>query len=346
MKYTKRKDGRYECGVTLGYDETGKQIIKHLYAKTIRELEEKRAKYIVKKPNYTPKADVTVEEYASRWLSYKSNITAGTLKIYQVALNNYIVKTYGMRPLNSITKADIQSLINDNFSSWAVCHKIKITFKQLLDLAMDENIVDKNVCYNIKMPPKEKPEKRALTEDETHAILNAPFSHMERLFVDVLYFFGLRRGEALALTSSDFSEEYLTINKSLASIDNQGVVKEPKTKNSIRKIPIPAEFKKRHPEITAADYLFKTPKGELYHDARFRYFWKHIKEKIEAELGYKTDITCHTFRHNYCTLCYYNFTLLQTKELMGHADEKMIMEVYAHLDSKRENLIEKINRMF
>jgi integrase len=259
-----------------------------------------------------------------------------------VALDKYINPAYGGKTLDKITKADIQALINEHFESFAICHKIKITFKQILDVALDENLVDKNVCYNIKMPPKNKPIKRALTKEEVEAIFNADFTDQERLFVEILYYFGVRRGEALALTGEDFKGGYLTINKNLATIDGVGVISTPKTQNSFRRIPIPKQF--TPPKQKGR--LFLTANNELMFEARFRYFWKHIKEKIEAQLGHKTDLTCHTFRHNYCTLCYYHFSLLQTKELMGHADEKMIMEVYAHLDSEKENLKDKISNLF
>ena len=341
-KYTKRKDGRYCTSVSIGYDNDGKPIKKYLYAKTTRELDLKKAQYITA-PIKAVNKNIQLADYSKRWIeNFKNNITPGTLKLYRTALDKYILPTYGAKTLSAITKADIQALINENFNSFAICHKIKITFKQILDLAMDESLIQRNVCYNIKMPQKNKPNKRALTKAEVDAIFNADLNDMERLFVEILYYFGVRRGEALALTGADFKNGYLTINKNLTTVDGVGVISTPKTQNSYRQIPIPKQFT---PPKTK-ERLFRNDKNELLFDARFRYFWKHIKKKIEDYLGYETDMTCHTFRHNYCTLCYYQFSLLQTKELMGHADEKMIMEVYAHLDHEKESLKEKISNLF
>ena len=41
MKYKKRSDGRYCKQILVGYKDDGRRIVKTLYAKTIRELEQK-----------------------------------------------------------------------------------------------------------------------------------------------------------------------------------------------------------------------------------------------------------------------------------------------------------------
>lgn len=58
-----------------------------------------------------------------------------------------------------------------------------------------------------------------------------------------------------------------------------------------------------------------------------------------------TGLTAHMFRHNYCTMLYYSgISLKKAVELMGHSDLKMIMEVYAHLDEKKEAVQEKLDK--
>ncbi len=50
-----------------------------------------------------------------------------------------------------------------------------------------------------------------------------------------------------------------------------------------------------------------------------------------------TGLTAHILRHNYCTMLYYSgISQKKAVELMGHSDQKMIMEVYAHPDEKKE----------
>ena len=57
----------------------------------------------------------------------------------------------------------------------------------------------------IHHPPqgKEKTERRALTDQETENVLHTIQNHEHGLFLAVLYYLGLRRGEALATLFAD-----------------------------------------------------------------------------------------------------------------------------------------------
>ena len=49
------------------------------------------------------------------------------------------------------------------------------------------------------------------------------------------------------------------------------------------------------------------------------------------------DIRCHDFRVTYCTMCYEAGVPIKTLQVwMGHADTKLIMEVYTKLTQEKE----------
>ena len=55
-------------------------------------------------------------------------------------------------------------------------------------------------------------------------------------------------------------------------------------------------------------------------------------------------LTGHIFRHNYATMLYYSgISEIKAVELMGHADGKMIREIYAHLQEERENTVDRLD---
>ena len=58
----------------------------------------------------------------------------------------------------------------------------------------------------------------------------------------------------------------------------------------------------------------------------------------------KAFIRCHDFRHTYCTMLYEAGIDLKTAQRwMGHADEKMILRIYAHLTERQEQkAVEKL----
>ena len=71
-KYKKRKDGRYCTKIDTGRDpQTGKRRYQMVYAKTIAELEKKRAEIItsLNKGLYiSPTANETLGTYKKKWL--------------------------------------------------------------------------------------------------------------------------------------------------------------------------------------------------------------------------------------------------------------------------------------
>ena len=78
----------------------------------------------------------------------------------------------------------------------------------------------------------------------------------------------------------------------------------------------------------------------------YKWLIKKIKDKIrykawELKIEYNADgFTPYTFRHTYAPLLYYSGVKLKDAEYyMGHADSKMLNQVYIHLDKEalREN---------
>lgn len=124
-----------------------------------------------------------------------------------------------------------------------------------------------------------------------------------------------------------------------------------------RTLPIPESiepFLKEFLQSVDSFYLFKGKNTETLSKTQYVKMWERIIKKMNAavttdkekEIGAEpiTRLTAHIFRHNYCTMLYYSgISQKKAVELMGHSDIKMIMEVYAHLDEKKEAVQEKLN---
>ena len=71
---------------------------------------------------------------------------------------------------------------------------------------------------------------------------------------------------------------------------------------------------------------------------------EHMPMNLRAKNRPIHDLTVHIFRHNYATMLYYSgISLKKAAALMGHADTKMIMEVYSHLNEQKEQTETKLN---
>ena len=114
--------------------------------------------------------------------------------------------------------------------------------KQIVKQAMTEEYIYKDITIGITLPKKQKPQKRSLTDAEKELIAKADLSTKERTFIDILYYTGVRRGEALALTMQDIDlvNKRLKVNKNLVMKQTESEIKDsPKTAAGNRQIPIP-----------------------------------------------------------------------------------------------------------
>lgn len=363
-KYKKRKDGRYATTVMIGYKADGRPDNVFLSAKTERALRDKvmELKMQIKTGEVIKQYDMPMSYYARSWMdTYKASAGINTRAMYQNIVEKHIIPEIGDLPLNKIVRSDIQRIINDRADHQRTCEQIKMTLVQIFNSAIDDKLLHENVAKKITMPKKQKAEKRALTDLEKEAIRRADFDFRERALVTLLFYFGLRRGEVLALTKSDIDmkKNLLTINKSVVFDKNTPIVKTgAKSDAGNRIIPIPegAEAYLRA-FLKSADtfYLFPGKNTDTLSKTQYVKMWERIIRKMndsvttehEKMIGSEpiTGLTAHIFRHNYCTMLYYSgISQKKAVELMGHSDIKMIMEVYAHLDEKKESVREKLNR--
>ena len=98
------------------------------------------------------------------------------------------------------------------------------------------------MAKKVTLPKRHKAEKRALTELEKKAIKTADFTMQEKAFVLLLFYFGLRRGECLALTKADIDlkKKTLTVNKTVVFDKNTPTIKDgAKSDAGNRILPIP-----------------------------------------------------------------------------------------------------------
>ena len=365
MKFKKRQDGRYEAKVTLGKDSTGKVLRKSIYANTIKELEQKI--YELKKEkeegSIVISSNMLISNYCNTWYdSYKSQKETNTKAMYKNVIDKHINPCLGNLRVDQLKKQHIQQMINSRFDKARTCQQIILTLRQIINEMKSDHIINSvdadNLTKNLTMPRYKAVEKRALTDRELLAVKKADFDIKQRAFINVLFYFGLRREEALALMRSDFDfkENMLTVSRALIFDKNNAEIKDTKSYAGNRCINIPLEVKSffiDYLQKLYGLYLFTKSDGNLMTLSAYRRMWEQKQKKMnaavitEAEMQMKVTpitLTAHYFRHNYCTLLYYSgLSVGKAVELMGHVDYKMIMQIYKHLDDQKEHTNEKIN---
>ena len=366
-KYKKRPDGRYATSAIIGYDENGKPKRKVIYGRTIMELDKKVAdfKSLQNKGIVIDDGGMTVQQWSEKWLElYKADKAYNTYMMYKRTVDNHITPNLGAIRLSALKKHQIQELLNNIVQSGhqRTAELVKITLTQIVKQAILEEYIYKDVTLGLSLPKKIKPEKRALTDAEKAFIQNADLNLKERAFIDLLYYTGIRRGEALALMVSDidFVNKKVKINKNLVIKDSGSEIKHsPKTNAGYREIPIPNKLlislQKYIAEINSVYLFTQSTNGQLMTKSSLRQFWNNILNKLNIAAGgkqYKTshkskdgkapiqliasDITPHMFRHTYATNLYYAGIDIKTAQtLLGHSSIQMTLDIYTHLDDNK-----------
>lgn len=369
-KYKLNSRGVYETKIWDGtFNIDGTKHRKILSSrKSSADLEKKvhALKHAVANGSYVQNTDVLFGDYAKHWLITKKAVKGeNTQDMYRNIINKHLDFLYNVK-LTDIRNSHFQQAINNALDKPRTCQQIYITFKQIIAMAVSDTHIGKGmadlICNNIDLPKYITPEKRVLTSTEKTALETADFTDRERAFLYLIQYCGIRRGEALALTKFDFlfkqSENTLTINKDVIFRGNTPQIKNmPKTDNGFRKIPIPdhaAIFLREYICTLPESHLFTKSNGDLITKSSYRKMWEAIIKKMNLAAG-GTDsfpvinnLTAHIFRHNYCTELCYKIPAISIKKiayLMGDT-EKMVLEVYNHIQDEKENPAAVINDIF
>lgn len=330
---------KYSKNISLGRDRTGKRIRKRIYGNSTTDLQRNITAY-TRQYKEEIKTGLTFKKYSESWLETKSSRQAATRNMYETALNKTSDIDY--LPLESITRQDLQKIINKNKEHPTACHQLELTLKQIFSMAIRDGLLSANPAEYLVLPKKKKNEERALTADEKEAIKKADLQPMDRMYVMLLYYFGLRPQEALALQPQDINQKSktLTVQRAVGYDHNNPYIKDTKTYCQ-REIPIPSvffdELIKYSSEYKKSEFLLNKD-GKLMSKTVKSDMWLRIKKEIVKKLGADTNLRPYTFRHNYCCECHdRHLSILMTSKLMGNSPQ-MVMNVYTHLDQQKEPL--------
>lgn len=366
---SQRKDGLYQARYT---DRWNKR--KTIYNKSLRELRNQLAEAMSDNKKFLNiKEDMTLDEWFDRWMeiykekSIRPNTKREYVHIYQKNISPYI----GCRQINTFVKSDIQRLIDiahDDGYLYERQNKIKVILKDMLQRAVEDNLLINNPVSGIKLRADKEIKAQALSLEQQEIFFEySKNTFYENLF-NVAINTGLRPGELFALNISDidFDNGCINVNKTLVyqkyltDERKEFHIEPPKTKQSYRKVPMNSlcrEYLERQIELKKIlskkrpkqqnDYLFVTKfntplNSQIYSDSI-----KAVIRQINLVRAFDDqfpNFSGHTFRHTFATRCFENGVDGKVvQEFLGHASLKMTMDLYTHVTEEKSSVdIEKI----
>ena len=280
--------------------------------------------------------DMTMGEFVEVYFRDKSqSLKDRSIKNKRDTMNAQLLPYFKDRPMNSITPAEIiqwQNAIQEKGYSKTYERMIQNQLNALFNHAQKIYNLKENPCKKVKKMGKSDANKLEFwTKAEYDSFIAGIEPESEDyLIFEILFWTGIREGELLALSLSDFdmSGNLLHINKTYNRIRKRDVIDTPKTENSVRTIDIPNFLKEEVQEYAKKHYGF--PENQRLFPIVARTLQKRLK-KYEALTGVK-PIRVHDIRHSHVAyLIHQGVEPLIIKERLGHKDIQMTLNTYGHL---------------
>ena len=314
----KRKDGRYEGRVTVGYDENNKIKYKYIYA-------------YLGGMKYTALTKQKINEL-----------------ILMLLLNGNLDCKNRLSPING--KLDGKSGLSPK-----TVRDIITVLKAISSYAHTEYDLE-NVCENIKLPKSENKKLQVLSHDERRILEQYLRTNLNITNVCILLclYTGIRIGELCSLQWRDIELESANIsisktiqrisvtksktgnvktNKVINSPKTKLVVSSPKTKSSIRKVPVPQFMIKILENFKSLSHIYLLSNKENPIEPRtMQYRFKKVLNSCKMR-----NVNFHTLRHTYATMCIENgFDAKTLSEILGHSDVSITLNRYVHSSEKMQ----------
>ena len=254
------KDGsvRYRLVVDVGRDEKGTQKQLTCTFDTRREAREElsRIRHETNLGTYVKPSKETVNSCLDGYLKGATRgLRASIRRNYEDALQP-VRERLGTRPLQSVTKSDIEDLMywmltagrkrGGKPGTGLSGRTARLTLGRLsaaLEAAILEGKLVRNVAKLVKPPEHTPRERETWSKAEVRKFLAK--ASTDRLYAAWrLSLYGLRRGEVLGLRWSDIDlrARTLTVNQARVLVEYRVRIEEPKSRNGKRTLPLDGEL--------------------------------------------------------------------------------------------------------
>lgn len=354
-----RKDGRAFVFRVSEYGIDGKR---HQYKSqaymTQEEAEEAEKKYLNKYEGVEVNPHMTFGQAYEKVYEYKLD------KIKPTTLKTYRDREVYMTLLWNVELVDLDEALyqkwRNQMNKTNLCDRYKTDIQKLIKTVI--NHAEKHWDFNLrkfynklevfKTPGALEKEMRYYTPVEFYQFLSVIDDIRFKCFFKTLYYCGLRRGEArglqwkhIDLFNKKLYVKQQVMNPPESNNDSKWYISSPKTKTSIRTLPLSDDLIEDLKEL----------KSKQKFDKKFNENWfvfgnsipisthkMNDMNKRYAEQAEVKRINLHGFRHSCASVLIHGRTpITVVSKYLGHADSTETLETYAHMFEEDLNDVPK-----
>jgi integrase len=287
---------------------------------------------------------VTVLDWANQWVDNRTYRPSSQRQA--VTYLNHLSNTrLGHQPIASVLPHDIEAWIKDRSRVLAptTLGNVYTFVKAVFRSAVENRLLPTTPCIStIKLPKAAKPKVEPLTIDEVVALSDAMTARY-RAAVIIQAAAGLRVSELLGLQVRDIDFLRRTLRVERQLLRDGGSFGPPKTPESERVIPLPAnvlpilsEHIRQYPPNDDG-VLFTTTHGnpirqDVYSDAIFK--------PAVRRAGLADTTTSHDLRHTFASVLLRRGVPVNiVARFMGHSTAALVLSTYGHLMPGSDDVI-------
>lgn len=299
----------------------------------------------------------TIREVAVLWKKDKQQyVKQSSLSAYSLILENHILPALGEK--QKLAEAEIQDFALRKLQGG-------LSQKTVKDMLIVLKMIQKFGVKNGYMPFTEWSVKYP-TEQKKQELEVLSVNHQRRIMQYIIHNFtfrnlgiyiclstGMRIGEVCALKWGDINliAETISVCRTIERIyiidgnhrHTELVIGSPKTKNSVRDIPMSRELSKLiRPlkKVMNDDYYILTNEAHPTEPRTYRNYYKQLLKRLNVP-----ELKFHGLRHSFATRCIESQCDYKTVSvILGHANISTTLNLYVH--PKMEQKKKCINKMF
>ncbi len=276
---------------------------------------------------------LTVGQWQAEWSAGRV-VEPETGRRDRSSWENHLQATFADVPLRQLGRAQVATWVRARLDAGArpvATAKALDYLKVLLEGAVIEGVVSANAARTVSPPPTREKLPDWFSHAEVDALCAAMRHHPDQVMTRLMCWAGLRWGEAAGLRVRDIDalRSVVHVRRAMSQVD--GIKEWPKTKSSVREVPIPGWLGEQISVLVDGrgddDLVFTTRRqARPLSGANWRVMFEAAKSAAGIRHG-----TPHTCRHTAASwLVQAGVPLLEVARQLGHSSIQMTIR-YAHL---------------
>ncbi len=286
----------------------------------------------------------------------KQYVKKSSLSAYQLLIDNHLLPIFGNK--YEVVETEVQDFVFtklDEGLSQKTIKDILIVLKMILKFGMKNKLIDYHQ-FDIKFPTeRENNGIEVLSKVNQKRIMNYVQEHFtfKNLGIYICLSAGIRIGEICALTWEDIDTEtgVIHINKTIQRIyiiedcdrHTELILDSPKTKNSIRDIPMSRDLQKMLKpikKVVNSSFYILTNDIKPTEPRTYRNYYKRLMKELNMP-----ELKFHGLRHSFATRCIEsNCDYKTVSVILGHSNISTTLNLYVHPNMEQKKKC--IDQMF